>query len=365
MAATPATSVISDIMATTTYHRSTRKTHSSTSPISEQLGHGASGGDQEPALQVKLQQDRDRPVDQDQQRGQRDLSVRELDVGPCSCQSLSSGSSRPARRNSRRIRHAVRLVAIVADPDEGAPGGLGGQPAVEQPLDGLGRGRVQRGGRLVQQEHGRVELEGAEQPDDLRFAAREVAARLLQERAIAAQASQQVDDAFRIEPPFAVGLERERQPQVVFHAPLEQGGPLVQVDHLPAVRRHRLACDELALPADRAGVERVEHGHGPEQHGLPRAEGPSTPSRSPRLRVKLTSRISQPSAFGLRRPMPAASIAGIIPSPGFPDGRWGIASTSAISSARTHDPHSSATPDIQAATAASSAGTTRIGWSRQ
>ena len=56
--------------------------------------------------------------------------------------------------------------------------------------------------------------------------------------------------------------------------PLEQGGPLVEVDHLLAISGHGLAPHGAAVPADRALIERVEQGHGPQQHGLPRARRP-------------------------------------------------------------------------------------------
>src|SRR5262245_45302640 len=58
--------------------------------------------------------------------------------------------------------------------------------------------------------------------------------------------------------------------QVVLDGPLEQRGPLVEVDHSPAVAGHVLAPDNPAVPADRALVQRVEQRDRPQQHRLPR-----------------------------------------------------------------------------------------------
>src|SRR4051812_46227750 len=141
-------------------------------------------------------------------------------------------------------------------------------PAAEEPLDGPGGLPIERGGRLVQQEDLRVELDRAEQRDDLGLPAGEVAMRFLQERGVPSEPLQEADDPGTVEAALAVGLEREGMPQVGLDAPLEQGGPLVQVDDRAAERRDGLAPDGLAVPEDRPLVQRVEQRQAPQEQRL-------------------------------------------------------------------------------------------------
>src|SRR5262249_54081888 len=55
---------------------------------------------------------------------------------------------------------------------------------------------------------------------------------------------------------------------------------------------------------------RVEEGQARRSTVFPAPEGPTTASRSPGLRTRLTSRISQSFPFGLRLPTPLASMTG-------------------------------------------------------
>ena len=130
-------------------------------------------------------------------------------------------------------------------------------------------GRAMRSAR--REEHCRLELDRADQRDNLGLATREVAARLVQERGISTERQPAVRAARpRSNPAFAVGLERERLAEVVLHGAFIERGPLVQVNHLPAIARNCVAADRLTVKVDRAGVERVEQRQCAQQHGLAR-----------------------------------------------------------------------------------------------
>ena len=195
----------------------------------------------------------------------------------------------------------MRLLPVVTDPDEGPrrgarpPTSRRAAPRRPGPSPDRARRSARRGGVRP----GRA---GTARTSATIWASPPERSRLdlLEERAIAAQARPAGPTTrLRIEPPVAVGLERERVPQVVLHAPVEQGGPLVEVDHLPAVGGDRLARDGAALPVGSTPRRAGRAGPGPAAaRSSPRPRGPRTPSRSPRFRAKLTSRISQP--LGLR-----------------------------------------------------------------
>src|SRR5207249_4136721 len=125
-------------------------------------------------------------------------------------------------------------------PEEGPLAGCLREPAADQVLDGLHGALVEGCGGLVQEQDRGIELEGAKQGDELRLAAGEVAARLPQKRGVPTKALQQVHDPLPSEASPSMDPEREGMPQVLLHAPLEQGGTLVEVDDLPAIRRDRL-----------------------------------------------------------------------------------------------------------------------------
>src|SRR4051812_834959 len=114
-------------------------------------------------------------------------------------------------------------LRVVADPDKSPGLRVLFEPPPDEALERLARALVERGGRLIQEEDGRVELEGAEQDDDLGLAAREVAARLVQERSVSPENREQSQDPFPVEVFPLVDLEREGALQVVRDAPPEEG----------------------------------------------------------------------------------------------------------------------------------------------
>src|SRR5215831_11441260 len=122
---------------------------------------------------------------------------------------LAASHREPARGDPA---HSLR---VMADPDKGPGLGVLFQPPPDEALDRLAGALVERGGRLIQQEDGRVELDGAEQGHDLGLAAREVAARLVQERSASPQDLEEAQDPFPIELLPLVDLQREGTPQIV------------------------------------------------------------------------------------------------------------------------------------------------------
>src|SRR5438874_39414 len=91
----------------------------------------------------------------------------------------------PARLHPQGlVRDAIRLPRVVGHPDIGPPPCGLRIPAAEESLDRPDGLPIERSGRLVEQEDRRVELQRAEQGDDLRLAAGKVAVRLLQERRV-------------------------------------------------------------------------------------------------------------------------------------------------------------------------------------
>ena len=81
IAATPATSVISDIIASTTYQRSTRKTHSSTSPMSRSWTTVQTAASRSRRSSPSLSSTEIAPLIRISSAARRDLEVREFEVG--------------------------------------------------------------------------------------------------------------------------------------------------------------------------------------------------------------------------------------------------------------------------------------------
>ena len=112
----------------------------------------------------------------------------------------------------------------MTDPHKGRPSGLAVSQWSSSGLDGLGRRRVERSGRLVEEEHGRLELDRADERDDLGLAAGEVAARLGEKRASRPRIASRSMARLRIERPVAMGPERNGYAQVFLDAALERAG---------------------------------------------------------------------------------------------------------------------------------------------
>src|SRR5438045_3877822 len=100
-------------------------------------------------------------------------------------------------------------LRIVADPDKSPGLRFFFQPPPDEALDHLARALVERGGGFIQQEDGRVELDGAEQGHDLGLAAGEIAARFVQERSASTQGLEEPEHPILVEPLPSVDLERE------------------------------------------------------------------------------------------------------------------------------------------------------------
>src|SRR5215210_5063858 len=98
--------------------------------------------------------------------------------------------------------------------------------------------------------------------------------RLLEERAVPPDPVQVTHDAVPVETPRAVDSEGVGESQVLLHAPLVQGRPLMNVDDLAAERGYALALDGPAAPEDGTLIQWVEHGQGPEQQRLAGAGRP-------------------------------------------------------------------------------------------
>ena len=137
MAATPATSVMIDIIDQHDVPAVHPENPLENQPDQEQLDDRADRGDQQPPLQSEPEQHRDRTVDQDQERGQRDLEVRELEVGPWPFQ-VPPDSSSPVEGQTPS-GHAKCLFQVVADPDQGPLVGWAASQPSSKALDGLGR----------------------------------------------------------------------------------------------------------------------------------------------------------------------------------------------------------------------------------
>ena len=156
-----------------------------------------------------------------------------------------------------------------------------------------------------------------DQPDQLRLAAGEVAAVLGEERAVAPQPRRRSSTrpASNARPPWAASANGRRRLSSTF--PSSSAGQLVEVDDLLAISGHGITPHGAAVPADRPFIERVEQREGPQQHRLPRTEGPRTPRRSPGRTARLMSRISQTPNFLSRSRCPRR--------PRWP-GSWGLTS---------------------------------------
>jgi len=83
--------------------------------------------------------------------------------------------------------------------------------------------------------------------------------------------------------------------QALLHAPRGEGGSLTKIDDLPPVQTDGLAAYGLTVPADRAGVKRIEHGQGTQQRDLARARGTEYPQ--PVAEVNRAAHVADQSVF--------------------------------------------------------------------
>jgi hypothetical protein len=180
----------------------------------------------------------------------------------------SLGFETAARKKKPSAGHAKRLFPIVTYPDEGTLARARGQPLFELGFERPGRDGIKRSGRLVEKEDGRVKLERAYERDNLGLSPGEIAARLLEKGRISTERCQEVRCSSSIESVEAVFSERIWILKIVFHASIEQSGLLVEVKHLPAIRGDGIPINRPASPVDCSGVEWIEHGHGPQEHGF-------------------------------------------------------------------------------------------------
>ena len=166
------------------------------------------------------------------------------------------------------------LGRIVRDPQVRAGVGRRVEPCADERLDRARRFGVERGRRLVEQQHVGVELQHAQQRGDLRFAAGQVARALVEKVGTPAGLRGERFGARAIERNVAIDRERVRIAQLRFDGAVHLRGALADIGNTAAVTRDRIAPDPFAAPQDVAAVEWVEQRERAQQHAFARPGRP-------------------------------------------------------------------------------------------
>ena len=111
----------------------------------------------------------------------------------------------------------IRLAVVVCDPKERSRHVGRFDPPSEQLFDGPGRSRVERGGRLVEQQYRRVELQRTQQGRHLDLAAGEVSRHLGKKALAAAQHIEPLDNALPLKRPPSMAGQAVGEPQRRLH----------------------------------------------------------------------------------------------------------------------------------------------------
>src|SRR4051794_14563800 len=96
------------------------------------------------------------------------------------------------------------------------------QPAEYEAFGGGGCVFIESGGRLVEQQHHRIELNGPDERKDLSLATGEFVHVFAEERIVASYALEQFEDSGAIVSTAAVQFERERRQQIRLDGALEE-----------------------------------------------------------------------------------------------------------------------------------------------
>lgn len=131
-------------------------------------------------------------------------------------------------------------------------------PVPDDRFDQVHRISVEGGGRLVQQQDCRVELDRPEQGDDLAFAAGELMVRSEQKGFIASGSRKQSEDAVTIVRTPAVDSEGERESEVFLDSSRNERRPLMDIDHLTPKRWNSMRRDAATAPKHVTAVERIQ-----------------------------------------------------------------------------------------------------------
>ena len=158
------------------------------------------------------------------------------------------------------VGEAAELIGVVADPDHRDPR-VGEHPA--QVLDGGSCRPIERGGRLVREQHRGF---GQERPSDahpLRLAARQALGVLAEQLRVEPDVLEDVAGSLGVD-------VRPGDPQVVEHGAREQRRTLEHHRHLPAQFGRRPLGERPASPTDLAGDRIVEPVQQPQQRRFAR-----------------------------------------------------------------------------------------------
>jgi hypothetical protein len=171
-------------------------------------------------------------------------------------------------------RADARLRGIVRDPQVCARSGRRIEPRGDERFDRARGRRVERRSRLVEQQHVGLELQHAQQRDDLRFAARQLARTLVEKIRAAVGARGERFGARAVVRRVAIDRERVRIAQLRIDRAVHLRRALTHISDAAPVARNCAALDARAAPEELAAIERIEQREGAQQHALAGARWP-------------------------------------------------------------------------------------------